>query len=346
MVKNIFTVLIIIFSFSGLINVKAETENNEERKNNLITDGLAKILNHEYSAADSIFNLIRIQQPNESIGLILQAANLVTFAIDFHIKPDIKRILTLLEQAEKINDDRFQKTPDKEYELNYEGMISGIKAFAYYEDKNFFNAIFYGLNSAKTFDKLLRIDNSNSTALIAGGIFKYWRSRKSEFLKFLPFIKDESQEGIEMLTKGLAKESYFYVFGSISFSWILLDQKRPQEVINNCNKILKKYPENRFFLWAIARAYEDIDLKQSVFYYNKLLNLVRKAGQNGYNEITIMHILAQKEFALNNYDNALNYLQDTEKVKINKEVYELLKERFERINKLKETIIKIKETKK
>lgn len=330
-------ILLIFCSFSflyGQIKFSPDVDN-------LIKKGLDNLLNHNYSKAEEYFKEINDIDKEESIGLIYLAATKIVYSIDFEIELDVNYVDGLLKKAQEINKKRFGEREDLLEVVYYKGLIEGISAYAAYSRGDWIQAFRNGYKAIKTFDKVLEIDPNNADALIAIGIFKFWKSRKTEFASFLPFVKDERLQGIEMLKRGISGKANFRFLGINSLAWILIDQKRSVEAIETLQLILKYYPEFRFSLWAEARAYEDIDIEKAILSYKKLLNLIRKAKQNGYNEIVILHILAQKEFQKNDLNEAMKYIKEIENLKPEEFVKRKLSSRYKRIEKLKNEIEQI-----
>lgn len=311
---------------------------------NYLKKGVDKLLRQDYEKADSIFTEIEKTDVNESIGLLFRAASKIIYTIDFRTKLNSEFVDNLLERAEKVNEVRFKDDNESEKALYYKGLIEGIRAYAAYAESDYILAFKKGYKALKFFDKLQ--EKNNADAQIAIGIYKFWISRKTEFVSFLPFMKDEKQEGIELLKTGISKNTYIKFLGINSLAWILIDQKRSGEALSVTKDMLINYPELRFILWAEARAYEDIDISKAILLYKKLLYSVKNSGQNGYNEVVLLHILAQKEYQRNNYQEALEFLDQTYLVKIDNDTYKRLDSRFERIIKLKKEIEQIKNSKK
>jgi len=92
-------------------------------------------------------------------------------------------------------------------------------------------------------------------------------------------------------------------------------------------------------MWALARAYEDVDLTKSIIHYKKLLASIQNSKMNGYNEIVVLHILAQKEFALKNYQSALSYIQEIDSIRYDYLPKKKLSDRFADIQDLRRDII-------
>lgn len=324
--------LISFFLLSNIIY--AGTFVSTQDKVNFICE---KIFKQNYDYVDKICEDWIKYESRNPLGYLFKAANLITRSIDYEDELNYDEIKKLLNECEKHSS-----------ESNYfsvevlKGLINSLKAYADYQRGDYLSAFINGYKATNFFSEELEKNPDSPEALIAIGIFKYWSSRKSEFLHWLPFIKDERETGINLIKKGLSKNSPFNFLGFHSLAWIYIDNKQPQEAIKICNKMIDDFEESRFFNWTLARSFEDIDLEKSVFYYKKTLRLIRKVKMNGYNEVVILHILAQLDFKLGKYDSALSRINEIERVELSKYAKDRLEDRFKRIEKLKNQLKSIR----
>ncbi len=309
----------------------SQTDSNK-KVDEIIREGVKQILLQNYSAADSIFSSIDSFSQNNPMSDLMRASVMISQTSDFEKELDKIEFEKLLKSAEekiKVNSIHFSR---KEY---YYGLLNGFRAYSAWYQGNWFKTFTEGYRALSYFEECLHNEKLASDAQIAIGIYKYWRSRKSEILSWLPFLSDEKSIGISLIENGIKADTYFKHLAMHSLAWIYIDYKGPLKAIKICEEILAKYPENRFFLWAAARAYENIDINKSVAFYSKLLQSVRRAKMNGYNEVVVLHILAQKHYSLKNYIAALASLDDIEKVAVDQHATMKLTKRMETIQQLR-----------
>lgn len=106
--------------------------------------------------------------------------------------------------------------------------------------------------------------------------------------------------------------------------------------------MISDFDEYRFFNWTLVRAYEEINLENSIFYYERTLQLVRKAKMNGYNEAALLHILTQLDYKLGKYDRAFTRLNEIERVNLSAYAKKRLEVGFKIIEKLKNQLKTLK----
>lgn len=297
-----------------------------------------KVFAQDYEQALSISDSLIITYPNNPMGYLFKAATIITRAIDFEDDLYLDNVKTLLLQAEEKNKLINSKKDNGYNRQAINGMIKAINAYSKYKNGNWLGALLEGYKAALNFNEALLEDPNSPEALMAIGIYTFWKSKN---IDWIPIVQDERDKGIEILKKGLTKNSPFSFWGNYSLVWILIKHRKSTEAIRVCTNQLKENPNSRFFLWALARAYEDIDLNKSIEYYKKTLESVRKEKMNGYNEITLLHILAQLEVKKGNYIEAQSLVNEIEKVSktLEMQVKERLSSRFDRIRALKKKVL-------
>ena len=181
------------------------------------------------------------------------------------------------------------------------GTADGYDAYDRVERGDWFGGVRKGMSSASKFEEIINKDSSFYDAYVGIGTYYYWRSRKTEFLRWLPFVKDDRERGIRMLMIG-AEHSEYNKFAAMSaLVSIYLDRKDYKQVEEWSKQGLKYYPENRIFLWGLATAYDRQNRPaEAVSSYSNLLeNIMRAHAPHPYNEIVCRLNLVKSKVALN-----------------------------------------------
>jgi tetratricopeptide (TPR) repeat protein len=174
------------------------------------------------------------------------------------------------------------------------------------------------------------------------GTFLYWKSARMKQFYWMPFIKDQRTDGMQMLEK-VIKEGEFLPWVAISnLAWMLLDQNRPQEAANLLKPGLAQFPDSRLFLFPNAQARLQLqDYEAAEKAWMQLLESVRSDSYNNHvNEFICLEKLsgiAEKQADLSkSYQLSLMALElkisDIYESRIEKQRTRLLKRRNKTYN--------------
>ena len=271
----------------------------------LVVNGIDFILKQEYERADSVFHIITNCFPDHPAGYLYRAAVMQAYNIDFDMPIDQVKFDSLLlagkNTAGKIS------APWNSYFL---ATADGYDAYERVERGDWFGGVRKGMSSASKFEEIIEKDSSFYDAYVGVGTYYYWRSRKMEFLRWLPFIKDDRELGIKMLIIG-AEHSEYNRFAAISaLISIYLDAENYEQAEKWSRCGLKVYPENRVFLWGIATSLDrQKRYAEAVSSYSNLLEkILNSNAPHPYNEIVCRLNLVKSKVALNDTTTALYHL--------------------------------------
>ena len=302
--------------------------------------GIKSILNQNYIEAESTFTHLKNENKNIPLGSIYLAATEIARAFDFNDNFDEVQIETNLDKAEEIANRLLDDDGDNVWNIYFLALTQGYKAYYNALEENWLSAFDNGFNSVSNFEKCLDIDSTFYEAYAALGTYIYWKSRKTESLDWLPFIEDKKQEGIEYLLKAVKKSSYNSYLAINSLQWIYIDQKEYKKAIILSDSVISKYPKSRFFKWALARAYEDVNKEKSISIYYEILNSYNNlSGINHINEITLKHLIAQQYVQMGKEGSALNLCNEILNTKLNQFENLKLQNRIERVKELKKELL-------
>ena len=273
----------------------------------MLKTGINLIVNQDYDEAEIVFTKLDDLRKDLPFGKIYLAATLIAKAYDYQKPFDDENISRYLEESER----KTQKLLDIEDENIWNHYFYAITQgySAYYEalNENWLSAISKGLNSVGAFQYCLDKDSNFYESLIAIGSYKFWRSKKTEFLNWLPFVFNEEELGIDYLKKAIQNPSYNSYLAIHSLIWIYIEQNDFKNAIKTAINALKKNPDSRLFKWGLARAYESINPEKSITLYTEILNSYPKdLKSNKINEVTLKHIIAQLLIKLGKRQEALN----------------------------------------
>jgi hypothetical protein len=308
----------------------------------LIETGIEKIINQDYDGAKSTFENLDRRFPSLPAGKLFLAAADIARSVDYSESLSNNTLSDRLGEVQKGANALLEKDPDNVWYQYFLALSEGYLAYYNALNGSWLPAFSKGLGAVSDLNKCLKLNPNFYDAYTAVGTYKYWRSRKTGFLNWLPFVGNEEDEGIKNLKLSMEHYTYHRYLAMYSLLWIYIDRKQYKDAKAMAEKALNEYPNVRMFKWALARAYEGIDLNKSIIIYNEVLNSYKNIkGLNRCNEITLKHIIAQlynrngeKEKSLNECNEilAINNLSDYEKDKMDS--------RLDRVKKLKRELAK------
>jgi len=300
----------------------------------LLKKGISEIIRQNYDSAKTDFKNLDEKFPQLPLGKIYLAADKIAQAYDYGIPFDKKFILKNLNDAIDQSKSLIEKSSNNVWHIYFLALSQGY--YAYYEalNKNWISALNEGLNSISNFNKCLFLDSTFYEADLAIGTFKYWKSRKTEILKFLPVFKNEEAEGIELLKIAINNSSYNKYLAMNSLIWIYIEQKKFSKAKYLAEYALNEFPESRLFKWGLARCYEEDSTSKAIEVYFDILKSYN--GKSLYNYILINHIIAQQYYKIGKDKEALRLCNKILSIEnIPKDLEDKLSKRIERVKILK-----------
>lgn len=331
--------LFLVFFFSGIILGQHYPDKSVD---SLITGGINNIIRQNYSAAEKTFTELNNSYPELPFGKIYLAALRIAESYDYAEEFDTDYIEENLNAAKQQSEELLDNNQDSIW-YNYfyaltEGYISYFEAL----NEDWISALTNGMNSIKSFENCLTGNDNFYEAYIAIGTFEYWKSRKTEFLNWLPFYEDDRSIGIDKLKTAAKLASYNSYLAINSLIWIYIDEKDFTSAIELGETALKEFPDSRYFKWGLARAYEGINPMRSIELYEEILNSYPPGRTyNHINEIVLKHLIAQQSAKIGITVKALQLCNDILNIdKLDDYAKNKLENRLKRVRKLKDSLEK------
>ncbi|MGE5681029.1 MAG: tetratricopeptide repeat protein [Bacillota bacterium] len=332
-------ILLLCFLICCNNNTKAQQYPNS-KVDQLLKSGIDDIISQDYSEAEKKFNHLKDWFPELPLGNIYLAALKISIAVDTGDPFDEEYITSKLSEAERESNKLIEKNEKDPWSQYFYALSKGYLAYYNALNKNYITAFSNGLSSITHFEKCLQSDSSFYEGYIAIGTYKYWKTEKTRFLSWVPFVKNEKELGIRLLKTAVDKSSYNRYLAANSLIWIYINENQSRMAIQEAEKALKKSPESRFFKWALARAYQDIDKKRAIGIYKELLDsYLANKNNNHYNEIVLKHKIAMLYHEIGENKNALKLCNEILEINsLSGNIMDKLDQRLARVKKLKKEL--------
>ena len=311
-----------------------------KRVDSLLKAGITQIIVQDYSGAEVFINSLAKEFPQLPLGKIYLAAIKIAQAYDYAEEFDDSFILKNLEEAKEQAEDLIESDEKNIWYRYFYALAEGYIAYFDAINGSWLSAISTGVNSISEFEKILSLDKNFYEAYIAIGTFEYWRSRKTEFMNWMPFVNDTKKIGIDRLRVAIDSSSYNSYLAVNSLIWIYIDQKDYSAAIRTAKEALIDFPESRSFKWGMARAYEETDPGIALRLYKEILESYPDwLNDNEINEITLKHLIAQQQLKLGKKDEAFVICEEILNIKnLSEYSLEILENRLDRIRTMRDEL--------
>ena len=261
----------------------------------LISAGIDQTLKQHYDDASATFSLAAKEFPDHPAGFLFQAAVLQTIAMDYELRVPEDEFDSLLSLVKDRAGRMVESNPESPWGYFFLGSMLGYDSYEHSQRGDWLAAATKGLSSASNFEKAIELDSSFYDAYAGMGTYYYWKTRKIEFLTWLPFVGDRRKEGIRLLEECALRGRYNRFAALSALASIQLDREDYPAAAEIAMDALRSYPSNRIFLWMLATARErGKDLEGALSTYEALLKaIITDQRPNPYNELVCRLNLAK-----------------------------------------------------
>ncbi|MGH2568918.1 MAG: tetratricopeptide repeat protein [Bacteroidota bacterium] len=244
-------------------------------------------MKQEYEAALQHFQKLSTRSPDSVEGYLFQAAVLQTRAIDYREFRGKEQFDSLLALARVRAESIIDAQPQSPWGHYYLGTALGMESYDRIQRGEYVTGYFKGRSALSAIEKALEIDSTFYDSYSVLGTYYYWKSRKTEFLNWLPFFHDDRVKGIEYLRKAVEQGRYQRFVAMSNLLWIYLDAGDFGEAEQLARTALQSYPTHRIFLHGLAGALQNQGKwnESLEFFQRQLKAILDDTPPNDYNEI-------------------------------------------------------------
>lgn len=272
----------------------------------LIREGIRLGIDQAYPEALALFAQLAENQPENPAGHFFCAAVLQTKMMDYEDYGEEKAFLSHVHKTISLARACLRRGQDKAWAYFFLGGAYGYLAFHQGKKQQFIQAFENGRRSISFLQKAIETDSTLYDAYFGIGTYKYYRSKFSRFFSWLPFVKDERAEGIQMIETALARSRYSRTSALNGLCWILIDEQKYEEAWSHIQPVLQEFPRSRVFLWCGAKLAKKLQRWHTAArYYERILATFRdEAVSSPYNEMVCRKNLSALYLRLEDYGKA------------------------------------------
>lgn len=284
---------VLLFACSPFLHGQAKLENT--RLHALVMQGIDLTWKQDFGAADSLFQVLSREFPDHPAGFVYRAGLKLTFAEDHEILLDRSEFDSLLDVGREKARTMLSNGPDAKWGEFFLGTADGSDSYARVYRGDWLGGVAKGLASVGGFERALKLDSSMIDAYAGIGAFSYWRSKKTEYFNWIPFVGDARPMAFRMLQKTADHGSYNRFTALSMLSAVYLDAGMYEQAADCARRGLSQYPENRTFLWALSTIFDrTASYAEAGRSYARLLaSIAKDPAANAYNEFVARLNLAE-----------------------------------------------------
>lgn len=275
-----------------------------------ISDTLQQIIDHtvlqRYAEASRLAEALEHSHPENPAGYFLHAAALQAEMMDYEDFTRLDTFYDLANRVEEICERDIKRVKNSAWPYFFIGATYGYEAVYYGRQKEYARAFKRGWQSMKYLATAQSLDPQNADIFLATGMFKYYKSKYSKLIQFLPFVEDEREEGIELIKQAIRRGKFSYAAALNTLIWIYIGEEKYDEAAKLVNEALQAYPGSRFFYWGQAAvAYKEEKWQEAAEAFTKIISSYEAEGRaSPFNELVCRAVLAEIAFKQKNYADA------------------------------------------
>ena len=226
----------------------------------LLRKGIRYSGEQRYTDAMAVFEEAIRLHPSHPAGYMNKAILFMVMSLDFEVPVRMPDYLDLLERVDQLATGMSARSATAAEGLYYRGMAKSYLAYYHFRDgENWLAGLSHGMKATGFLDECLAKDPRSYDAMTGVGTYRYWKSRNMSFLTWTPLVDDERESGIALLRRAERYAQYTAQQASNSLIWIHIEEERWSEARRVAERVLRRCPDNRLFLWGLASAAEGME---------------------------------------------------------------------------------------
>jgi len=260
--------------------------------------GIDYTIREKYDTADSIFVDLAQRFPKSPVGPLFRAAVLQTKMLDHEDGRAVNQLKILIEDAIDKSQRWRERAPENPEPIFYQAAAYGY--WAVYESHwgGWFAALKRGLKASNRFKEVIELDPTFFDAYLGLGNYLYWKSVKTSFINWLPFIPDDRVKGIRYIQRAADEGTFGALTAKTSLVWVKLDFGFPVEALEIAKSLREENPEAKVFMWGVAfSSYFSYRWKEAIEMLDSLeARILAEGPGNYYNLIDCAYYKADAAF--------------------------------------------------
>jgi tetratricopeptide (TPR) repeat protein len=205
-----------------------------------------------------------------------------------------------IDESLRLTGEALARNPDNAAALYAQGVAIGFRGtYNYLVRKAWMDALRDVTNARKLHNRVVEIEPANIDARMMQGVHDYivgslpWGYR---LLGFLAGFHGDREQGIRIVRLVAEKGDLNKVDAQILLGVVARRERRPQDAIPLCERLLKRFPRNFLILFELSQMYADLGDKANALKALDRIEELKKTGAPGFGGLPFERI----EFARGN----------------------------------------------
>ena len=211
----------------------------------IVSRGINMVFDEQYEKSLSIFRELEEMYPNHPGPNFFKAATYQSWMSNFRINNFQQELEKNVQLAIDKGNGLLRKGRDDPWLYFYVGAAYGYRAFNRFRKHDFIGAYLDGKKGVNNFDKALTIEPTLYDVYLGLGVYHYWRTAKSKFLRVIAFwMSDKRELGLRQIEFSVDHALYSRNEAIYALIVAFFDSSRYEKALNLYNRTIarKKRP--------------------------------------------------------------------------------------------------------
>ena len=211
----------------------------------IVSRGINMVFDEQYAKSLSIFRELEEMYPNHPGPNFFKAATYQSWMSNFRINDFQQELEENVQLAIDKGNGWLRKGRDDPWLHFYVGAAYGYRAFNRFRKHDFIGAYLDGKKGVNNFDKALTIEPTLYDVYLGLGVYHYWRTAKSKFLRVIAFwMSDKRELGLRQIEFSVDHALYSRNEAIYALIVAFFDSGRYEKALNLYNRTIarKKRP--------------------------------------------------------------------------------------------------------
>ncbi len=298
--------------------------------------GIRATILQDYKVAAAIFDSIKIVRPEDPRPYFYHAAALQSRMLDLEDYTDEGKFLRLIDETVRQAEKQISQSPESAAGYFFKGAALSCRGFYFAQRQDYLRGIQNARLGVKYLERAVQTDSTYYDAYLAIGFYKYWRSRLTQFIDWLPFVPDQTDESLRLINMTVRYGRYGQDVAKNGLIWLEINRGHFDQAIVLCSEMLEKYPDSRYFRWPLAESYSHAGLfEQAIREYQLLEQSYQlEPDSNHYNEVVCGVKIARAYYQIEQWRLAREQAEKSLNLQLTAVVHDRLKAKIVELHQI------------